>query len=368
MGLGAGGGLAFMDAPLGGSKRPSIFMVGGFGTENGTKGGVVGDMRYWADGRVQTLVGAVYAIGESRFLRTGRRQPPGRQSAALQPRAGGRRRAGQVPPRRPSDLGRDSATRTSSTEVAFDAPAATPGLPDFRSTSKVGGFTPSFSVDSRDALFTPTRGHYIEGTVGVFDDSLGSDDDFLRAQIIAMQYAPLPGKLFLGFREQVAASSEDTPFYLRPFVLMRGVPAMRYQGEEMAQLEVELRWQFWNRLSLVGFGGGGVDVDETSSGSRIRGRSAPVASGSATNSRASTVFTWAWISRTAPTDRPSTSSGAAPGFGRAAARPGGHGLRGHPHVLGRLTSSPAYRRSATSAAPTDDRQSRLTFVRADPSS
>jgi len=33
---------------------------------------------------------------------------------------------------------------------------------------------------------------------------------------------------------------------------------MRYQGEEMAQLEAELRWQFWKRFSLVGFAGGGA--------------------------------------------------------------------------------------------------------------
>jgi len=257
VGLGAGGGLAFIDAPLGGGKRPNVFMVGGFGTENGTKGGVVGDMRYWADGRVQTLVGAVYAsvnldfygLGDDSILADN----PLRYN--LEP-AGGvaqvRFRLGAHP------IWAGLSYAYFGTEVAFDAPAATPGLPDYNSTSKVGGFTPSFSFDSRDALFTPTRGHYIEGTVSVFDDSLGSDDDFLRAQIIAMQYAPLPGKLFLGFREQVAASSEDTPFYLRPFVLMRGVPAMRYQGEEMAQLEIELRWQFWKRLSLVGFGGGGV--------------------------------------------------------------------------------------------------------------
>ncbi len=257
MGLGAGGGVAFMDAPLGGSKRPNVFVVGGFGTENGTKGGVAGDMRYWADGRIQTLVGAFYGsvnldfygLGDDSLLADN----PLRYN--LEP-AGGvaqiKFRLGAHP------IWAGLSYAYASTEVAFDAPAATPGLPDFRRTSKVGGFTPSFSVDSRDALFTPTRGHYIEGTVGVFDDSLGSDDDFLRAQIIAMQYAPLPGKLFLGIREQVAASSEDTPFYLRPFVLMRGVPAMRYQGEEMAQLEIELRWQFWNRLSLVGFGGGGT--------------------------------------------------------------------------------------------------------------
>jgi hemolysin activation/secretion protein len=38
---------------------------------------------------------------------------------------------------------------------------------------------------------------------------------------------------------------------------MRGVPAMRYQGDRVVQMEAELRWQFWNRFSLVGFGGGG---------------------------------------------------------------------------------------------------------------
>jgi hypothetical protein len=32
---------------------------------------------------------------------------------------------------------------------------------------------------------------------------------------------------------------------------------MRYQGEEVAQIEAELRWQFWRRFSLVGFAGAG---------------------------------------------------------------------------------------------------------------
>jgi hypothetical protein len=33
---------------------------------------------------------------------------------------------------------------------------------------------------------------------------------------------------------------------------------MRYQGEETAEIEAELRWQFHPRFSLVGFGGIGV--------------------------------------------------------------------------------------------------------------
>jgi hypothetical protein len=33
---------------------------------------------------------------------------------------------------------------------------------------------------------------------------------------------------------------------------------MRYQGEEMAQVEGEVRWQFWNRFSALGFVGAGA--------------------------------------------------------------------------------------------------------------
>ena len=50
----------------------------------------------------------------------------------------------------------------------------------------------------------------------------------------------------------------DNPFYLRPFIYLRGAPIMRYQGQEMAQIETELRWQFWKRFSLVGFVGAGA--------------------------------------------------------------------------------------------------------------
>jgi outer membrane protein assembly factor BamA len=144
------------------------------------------------------------------------------------------------------------------TQVSFDAPAGTPGLPDFRSESDVGGVTPSLTYDTRDNIFTPIRGTYVEATLGLFSQGLGGDSEFQRAQIISMQYVPLHPKLFLGLRGQVAASFGDEPFYLRPFISMRGVSAMRYQGEEMAQLEAELRWQFWRRFSLVGFVGCGT--------------------------------------------------------------------------------------------------------------
>jgi len=69
---------------------------------------------------------------------------------------------------------------------------------------------------------------------------------------------PLQNGVTLGARADYAWSSQGTPFFLRPFVPLRGVPAMRYQGDQMAAVEAELRWQFMGRWSLLGFGGAGT--------------------------------------------------------------------------------------------------------------
>ena len=37
---------------------------------------------------------------------------------------------------------------------------------------------------------------------------------------------------------------------------------MRYQGEAVASIETDVRWQFWRRFSLVGFAGWGAAWNE----------------------------------------------------------------------------------------------------------
>jgi outer membrane protein assembly factor BamA len=118
--------------------------------------------------------------------------------------------------------------------------------------------TPSLTYDTRDNIFTPTRGAYFEASAGVFSPALGADDEFQRASLLGMYYVPVCPRLYLGIRGSASASFGNEPFYLRPFISLRGVPIMRYQGEEVAQIEGELRWQFWKRFSLIGFAGGGA--------------------------------------------------------------------------------------------------------------
>ncbi len=260
VGYGAAGGLAFVNKPLGearaGYGRPNITAIGGLGTENGTWGALAGDVRQWLDDRLQTLAGVVYAsvnldfygLGEdsalSRHPLRYNLEPVGGLAQAKYRLGGSRFWAGL-------------SYAYAATKVSFEAPAGTPGLPSFKENSNVGGLTPSLTYDSRDNIFTPNRGSYLEATAGLFSEYLGGDYDFQRPRLIAIHYLTLLPRLTLGLRGDAAASFGDVPFYLRPFISLRGAPVMRYQGEEIAQIEAELRWQFWKRFSLVGFVGGG---------------------------------------------------------------------------------------------------------------
>ena len=260
VGYGAVGGAAFLSKPLGAAReglgRPNITFVGGLGTENGTWGTMAGDMRYWLDDRLQTLAGVLYASVNLDFHGIGKdselNDHPLRYT--LEPAAAAlktRYRLGDTL------IWGGLSYAFASTKVSFDTPEETDTLPDFENTTRVGGLTPSATYDSRDTMFTPTRGSFVEASYSLFGKALGGEDSFQRAALTAIQYFELPAELYLGLRGDAGAAFGDAPFYLHPYVAMRGVPVMRYQGEEIAQLEAEVRWQFWGRFSLLGFGGAG---------------------------------------------------------------------------------------------------------------
>ena len=86
----------------------------------------------------------------------------------------------------------------------------------------------------------------------LYRDFLGSDRNFETAALAAIWYQPLGADLYLGARAAAKASSNGTPFYLRPFVALRGVEALKYQGEEAWETEVELRWHDLGDIFPIG--------------------------------------------------------------------------------------------------------------------
>jgi outer membrane protein assembly factor BamA len=261
--VGYGGGLGFMflSKPLpnaeAGLGRPDITAAGGFATENGSWGVFAADLRYWLDEHLQTMVGLIYSsvnldyygIGDDPALSDNplryKLEPKGVTARAKYRFGDSRFWAGLN-------------YALISTRVSFVDPPGTPGEPPFQHESNVAGFTPSLTFDTRDNFFTPNRGTYVEASAGFFSPAFGADQNFQRVGLVAMQFVPLTSTLFLGVRADAAASFGNEPFYLRPYISLRGAPTLRYQGEEVAQIETELRWQFWKRFSLVGFVGGGA--------------------------------------------------------------------------------------------------------------
>jgi hypothetical protein len=258
VGYGVGGGLMFLDQPLGNSeyKRPNITGAFGFGTENGTWGAGAGDIRMWMQDKLQTTAAAFrasvnldfYGIGEDPILADN----PRRYNLDM---TGGVVMGKYLLGKSRWLLGMGYVYVA--TDVTFNAPAGTPGLPDFTSETNVAGILPSITYDTRDNILTPTKGLYLEATLATFAPGFGADEDYQRGSVVSMYFLPLGPKLFLGLKGQVTATFGDPPFFVQPYVQMRGAPAMRYQGEEVAQAEAEIRWQFWQRFSAVGFGGAG---------------------------------------------------------------------------------------------------------------
>jgi hypothetical protein len=238
--------------------RPNILAVGALGTENGTRGAFAMHLGTWLDGRLRTIAGlADMDVNLDFFGLGGDRGPQGASLGYNIEARGGLVGAHYRLGESPWWVG--LRYLAANTDVTLDA--ANPGLPGIASGDlglTLAAVAPSITLDMRDNFFTPTQGWYVDLSVQLFREGFGSDRDFDRPTLTAMYYQPLAQTLFLSARGSAKGSSSGTPFFLRPFVSLRGVEALRYQGDEAADGEVELRWQFHPRFSLVGFAGAGV--------------------------------------------------------------------------------------------------------------
>jgi hypothetical protein len=119
--------------------------------------------------------------------------------------------------------------------------------------------------DSRDNFFTASRGWkgILEGVF--YSPDLGGDASYQVYRAQAFGYVPVTRELVLGGRFDSRAARGEVPFYQLPFIEMRGIPFFRYQAEEVALIEAELRWNFTARWAVVGFLGTGKAGEETPS-------------------------------------------------------------------------------------------------------
>ena len=260
VGYGAAGALIFIDKRkdrIVDMRHPSITGVGGFATEDGSWGAFGGFSRYAFNNKLKwrgagaylNLFLDFYGLSEDSPLNDA---PISYELTGYGGMLGGVYALGT------SGLwaGVDYVLGHSEVDVTLPAPVP-PEMGAFNASATLAALRPSVLYDSRSNVFSPIHGLYAEASASVFNKAWGSDAEFTRGALIVLGFLPLGRNLYFSIKGEGSASTDDTPFYLKPYVTLRGVTSQRIQGEQVADTEGEIRWQFWKRISAVGFLGAG---------------------------------------------------------------------------------------------------------------
>ena len=151
-------------------------------------------------------------------------------------------------------------------DSTFDLKLPVEGIDPWQFNLQSYGLGVKAAYDSRDNIFTPNTG--ISADISTMFNNV--DNDILGARDYQMTdasskiYWQLFTDVVLGWRLHGGFSSGDIPFYALPFIDLRGIPAMRYQGKNILVTEIETRWNVNERWSLVFFGGVGRTADSLS--------------------------------------------------------------------------------------------------------
>lgn len=265
--VGVGGGVAllfFHDKPADKKKSanpsragdksdrqapPSISGAVGFGTENGTWGAGGFHMGIWKDDTIRYIGAAFYADVNLDFYMPESDDPFGFNAKAsiLYQRLMFRMSDSDF------FLGADYTFANSD----IDIDSLLQEQVNHGAVGIIGQY------DTRDNIFTPNKGTKTELKYQRYDQAFGGEKDYDKAHAKSFFWVPVQPGWVLGLRLDAQFSGGDIPIYMRPFVDLRGIPAMRYQGAHTLVAETELRWDFTKRWSAVGFiGSGWVAADD----------------------------------------------------------------------------------------------------------
>lgn len=149
------------------------------------------------------------------------------------------------------------------TDSKFDLDIPVEGIDSWEFNVKTIGFGIDATYDSLDNIFTPSSGLKAEISSMYFnvDSEITGSQDYRMTDLKSRFYWPLYPDIILGWRLHGGFGSGDIPFYALPFIDLRGIPAVRYQGKNVMISELETRWNINKRWSLLFFGGVGRTAD-----------------------------------------------------------------------------------------------------------
>ena len=127
----------------------------------------------------------------------------------------------------------------------------------FRSDLQNSGLSAKLAWDTRDNTSMPGRGQLFDLAVWRYDEAIGGDYDYWNANLKLLSFHQLHQKFVLGLRLEYSTIDGRAPFFAIPWVSLRGIPALRYQGDRVLVGEIEGRYNFTPKWAMIAFAGSG---------------------------------------------------------------------------------------------------------------
>jgi hypothetical protein len=254
IGYGVAGGPVFIHRDMEALKRgdpapPSLSFVGGLYTENGTWGLGGGHSGVWKNDRIRYVGAAFYGSVNLTYY-------PSLLPLDFKFNLSTLFFVQQIAFRL-GDIKLFGGLRYqfSGTKVTFDRILEIPGVEPWEIKNNLAGAGPVLFLDYRDNTFTPNKGVFVKGSYAHYAPWLGGDVSYDMTSVYGIWFAHPLSWLVTGLRVEFQNSWGDIPFFAKPYVNLRGIPAMRYQEFNTLTFETEERFDLTNRWALTAFGG-----------------------------------------------------------------------------------------------------------------
>ncbi|WP_394200218.1 BamA/TamA family outer membrane protein [Shewanella waksmanii] len=150
-------------------------------------------------------------------------------------------------------------------KTVFDIADNLPGIDPLTLDSQDAALSAKLSYDSRDNQFSPRNGLKAGFEAAIHHPNLGGDFSYQQYSAHVHHFQRLNTQWGLRLRGEYDYMTQGAPFYARPFINMRGIAAMRYQGDQVSLAELQIDYDINNRWTLLGFGGVGKAVQDNQS-------------------------------------------------------------------------------------------------------
>ncbi len=257
VGYGIAGGLLFFHSSFSDKKGPpSISGVGGAYTENGTWAAGLFHAGFWKDDNIR-YVGAFFRVNSNvDFYGSGGLGIIENPSVQLNMDAW--LLLQQLKFRiAESNFFIGGRYFLFDTDNTFKIPINIPEFNGIEFSSTLSEVSAILNYESRNNVFTPTKGLYVEISGTYSDKWMAGAGQYGRLGNVLLGFIPIEKRFNLGLRFESIHTLGNVPFWARPIVSMRGVPAMKYQGKHVSLIEMELSYNVYNRWFINTFAGVG---------------------------------------------------------------------------------------------------------------